>query len=539
MSDYRDAILKQHAIDKEVRAIEEPHWREIAAFLRPDDRDFDAHVQRRRDDTPIFNIEPILATEDFEGGFFSTATNPQNRWGELSTGDEDLDKYQPVKAWLWRRTNQILASFTPAVSAFYSEMPDFYGHICCFAFSGFWSTEDVGKGAFVDRTIPVNESFIRTDINGRVNGFGREFNVLGSQALAKWPGHPGLKEVKETDHYVIVHDVFPNPEYEPGRLGIRGMPFRAGYVSPDLKDFAVDDGFYEFPYAVPRWKRRSGRPYPTGIGHTIRAEVVMINEMDRSNIVAAQFAAEPTLLMHEKAKVLAADVEPNAILYGTMTPDGKKLAETLDRHQDLPVSVEMMKSRIETLRKATRWGLTQLIAARPQMTATEFLGLKQADLELMGPGLVRVQNEGLAVLFARRYNMLDRAGLFDGDPPPPELIGKPLAIKFKSELARMLKVAEAQGALQMMNAALPLAQVRPDVLDNFDLDQWSIIVHDGFMSDPTVLMDPRKRDAMRAQRAAQQQAMAKLQMADQAANIHATIAHANQAQTLASGRAQQ
>lgn len=537
MTDFRETALSDHARLKEIRAVEEPHWREIAAFLRPDDRDFDGHSQRRRDDSPIFTIEPILAVDDFEGGFFSNATNPMNRWMEFSTGDEELDRYQPVKAWLWRRTNQALGSFTPAVSPFYAEMPDFYGHICCFGLSGFYSAEDLGKGRFIDRAIPANETFIGTDAAGMINQYNREFSLLGSQARGKWKGDTALSSRRDSDRFVFVHAVFENPGYRPGALGPDGMPWMSCYVSPDIKEFYVQEGYYEFPYACPRWKRRSGRPYPTGIGHTIRADVVMVNEMERSNIVAAQFLAEPTFLATEKSKILTSDIEPNAVLYGSMNADGKKTFDTIERHQNLPVSLEYLKAKIDTIRRACRWGLTQLMAQRPQMTATEFLGLQKADLELMGPGLVRVQNEGLTVIVARRFNMLHRAGLFDDDPPPPELMGKGLAVKYVSPLSKILKSSDAQGALQWINAMLPIAQAgRPDILDNADMDNLAIVIHDGFSSDPTIIMDPRKRDAQRAQRAAQQQAMAKLQMASQAADIHATVAHANQAQTLATGR---
>lgn len=543
MNEYREHILDEHWVMKEVRAIEEPIWRELAAVLRPDDRDFDAHVQRRRDDSPIYDIEPILAMEDFAGGFFSQATNPMNRWLEFSSGDEDLDKYQPVKAWMWRKASIVLASFSPGISAFYAEVPDWYGHIGVFGWSPFYTAEKVGAGRFIDVAIPINEAFIKRDADGAIIAIHREFNLTGEQAKHKFPGDPAIDALRDRDRFVFVHAVFPNPDYVPGRVGPTGMMFAAGYASPDVRDFFQRDGYYEFPYGCPSWKRRSGRPYPTGIGHTIRADVVMLNEIERSTIAAIQFAAEPPIMVHEKSDIRAADIEPNALLYGAMNQEnGKQLLAYLERQQNVPETVAYAEKKRETIRKAVRFGLQQLLQ-RPQMTATEFLGFQEEDLKLFAPGLVRIQNEGLAPMVTRRFNMLDRAGvlhLWQGqpDPPPPELVGRPLQLRFVSPLAKMLKVQDARGAMQWLNALLPVAQLRPDVLDNVNVDSFAVVVHDGFTSDPSILADPRQRDAARAQRAAQQQAMAKLQMADQAANIHATIAHANQAQTLAGQRAQ-
>jgi Bacteriophage head to tail connecting protein len=540
MNEYRDYILDEHYLMKEVRAIEEPIWREIAAFLRPDDRDFDAHVQRRRDDNQIFDISPILDMEDFEGGFFSQATNPMNRWLELSSGDEDLDKYQPVKAWLWRKSNLILASFAPGISAFYAEVPDWYGHIGCFGCSPFYTAEDVGHGRFVDMAIPINESYIKRDANGRIDTMHREFNLTGQQAKKKFPGRPALADIRDRDRYVFVHAVWPNPEYIPGRKGPLGMPFAAGYASPDLRDFYVGDGYYEFPYGIPSWKRRSGRPYPTGIGHLIRADVVMLNEIERSTIAGIQFAAEPPFLAHEKSEVRTSDIEPNAVLYGTINSEGKELFGTLERGQNMPETAAYSQQKRDLISRGVRFGLRQLLQ-RPQMTATEFLGFQEEDLKLFAPGLVRVQNEGLSSIVARRFAMLDRAGplhFWKGvpDPPPPELVGRSLQIRYVSPLAKMLKVSEAKGAMQWVSALMPYAQVDPSILDNVDKDNYAIVVHDGFTSDPSLLTDPKKRDAARAQRASMQQQAAKLQLADQAANVRATVAHARQAETLSAQR---
>ena len=66
--------LDRHAEMKQLRAIEEPPWRDIAALFDPDDRDFDAHVQRRRDDSTIFDGTPCYALDNFAGGTFDQMT---------------------------------------------------------------------------------------------------------------------------------------------------------------------------------------------------------------------------------------------------------------------------------------------------------------------------------------------------------------------------------------------------------------------------------------------------------------------------------
>ena len=114
--------LDRHGELKGIRAIEEPHWREIAMLMRPDDRDFDAHVQRRRDDTAIFDSTQLYALDDFCAAIFTQLTNPANRWCELTIADQDLLKYQPVAQWLYRHSSKMLATFSETVSPFYTEV---------------------------------------------------------------------------------------------------------------------------------------------------------------------------------------------------------------------------------------------------------------------------------------------------------------------------------------------------------------------------------------------------------------------------------
>src|SRR5579885_1186356 len=143
-------ILDRHQEMKDLRAIEEPHWRDIALVFRPDDRDFDAHIQRRRDDTAIFDSTQIYALDDFAGGIFGQLTNPANRWAELTLADKDLASYQPVKKWLWDTMTLIFASASEGVSRFYSEVPAWFANIGAFGFGTMYSEEVVGQERITD-----------------------------------------------------------------------------------------------------------------------------------------------------------------------------------------------------------------------------------------------------------------------------------------------------------------------------------------------------------------------------------------------------
>lgn len=535
-----EARLDRHGEMRQERAIEEPHWRDIALLFRPDDRDFDAHVQRRRDDTAIFDATQIYALDNFAGGLFSQMTNPMNKWMGLGIADKDLEKYPPVKQWLFRHATKVLATFSDAVSPFYAEVPAWYSNIGAFGWGAMYSEELVGQAKIADRAIPIGESFIGTDAQGFVNEFHREFSLTGRQAKGMrdtggcWCDDPLISKTDDKARKVFVHSVWPNPDYVPGRLGQRGAQFLSAYVSPDASGFYREAFYYEMPFSVPFWNRRSGRAYPTGPGHIARSDAAMLQEMERSHIVAAQFAAEPVYLVHDKSVISAGDIEPNAVLYGTMNRDnGKQLIDTLERRSDIKLSLAQSEQRRNAIRQAFLFSILQLLN-RPEMTATEFLGFSKEFLQLAAPNLVRIQQGGLSPLIARRFKILQRAGAIE--PPPPELAGHAINIEYVSPLDKLMKVAEAQGVQQWLGAILPICQVDPEAVDNVDTDRTIAILADGFVTDPSVLRDPAVVAQRRQARAQAQAQAAKMQAIEQAANVGATVSHAQQAATLAKKR---
>jgi hypothetical protein len=534
--DRRRYALDRHSDLKEKRAIEEPHWRDIALLFRPDDRDFDAHIQRRRDDTAIFDATQIYALDNFAGGLFSQMTNPMNKWMGLGIADKDLQSFQPVATWLARQANRILATFTDAVSPFYSEVPAWFSNVGAFGWGPMYNEEIPGEAKIVDRAIPIGESYIDIDAQGYVDTFHREFSLTGRQAKAKveFRGSSDVHKLDDKGRTVFVHCVWPNPEFVPGRLGPKGKAFASAYVSPDVQDLYIDGGYYELPYHVPFWNRRSGRAYPTGPGHIARADASMLQEMERSHVVAAQFNAEPPILAHSLSTILAHDIEPNAVLYGTMNETvGKRTIEYLERKQDVKLSLQQSEQRRNAIRQAFLFSILQLLD-RPEMTATEFLGFSKEFLQLAAHRLAGLQHGGLSPLIARRWRMLERAGQIE--PPPQELAGHALTVEYESPLAKLMKVAEAQGVAQWINAIAPVIAAKPEAADVVDADRVITILREGFVTDPSVISDPDTVAKLRQSRAEQQQQALQLQGAEQAANIGATVAHAQQAGSLARKR---
>jgi hypothetical protein len=529
----RMAVINRHSELKILRQPEEKIWRDIATMIRPEDRDFQGQKSSTRAYDEIFDSTPLYALSDFVGGLFTQSTSPDTRWQNLVVGDEDVMKWYPAQEWSDQISQRLARSFSTAVSSFYGEVPAWYADIGAFGLGGFYSEEIPGGQQINDRAIPLRQSYIDVDTFGKLDTFHREFTLSARQMLQRFGNIANLDERKSGD-LTVIHAVTRNPDFQPGKAGNAGKPWVSVYCAPDVPDLHRVGGYFEMPYQVPMWNRRAGKTYPTGPGHIARADMYSLQEMERVHLIAGQFAAEPPLGVHVESDITKDDVQPGSLLYGAWSEQGKPMVGAINRSQSVQLSMAQSQQRREAIREAFYFSMMQ-IANRPQMTATEFLGFQEESLRRMGPNLVRLQIDGLSPLVSRRYAMLQRAGQLP--PPPKELQGMPIAIEYVSPLAKMMKLSEGRSVLQWIGAVGQLGQLDPNVIDKIDADAAADVLHGAFGPPPSVLRSPDQVDGRRKARAQMQAQQAQLESAAQQVSILAEASHADQAQTLARGRA--
>lgn len=524
----RETLLKRHEELKTLRQPEERTWQDIAEMLSPEDAQFPG-PKDRGDYSQIYDSTPLYAHDDFVSGLFSQATNPANRWFTLTALDEELAKWKPVMDWRYSVSRIVDQTFQPAVSPFYTEVSAWFADIGAFGNGAMFSEEIEGEGRILDRAIPLHELYIDRTMLGDLDTVHREFRLPRRRAAERFP-NMGI-EADKTGDITIIHAVFPNPEHD--RTRRTSKPFLSVYCSPDEKALWRVSGYYEMPYFVPAWARGAGRVWARGPGHRARADMRTLNEMERIQLVAANYAAEPMLALHQDSDLTAADIYPNALLYGAINENGKELARVLNRSQNLQLTAVQSDQRRKAVRDAFYFSIMQVVN-RPQMTATEVLGFREESLRLMGPNLVRIQHGGLSPLIARRFSILNRMGALP--PPPPELQRAPLTVAYTSPLAQALKAGDGRAVMQLFGATMQIAQAKPEVLDNFDADKAFAVLLEAYGPPPSVARDPAKVDEQRAARFEEQARQAQLNEMGQQVQIAATAGHAAQAASLPGAR---
>jgi hypothetical protein len=528
VKDVRD----RHDALKTERAKEHAQWREIAEIMDPDNADIGTASSRTRTGDDIYDSTPMYAVDQFKGGLFTQSTNPADRWFELGIEDKDLGAFGPVRDYLYRYGGMILRSAGPAVSDFYAQIPSVYELLGVYGSGVLYSDLPQGAQRFTDVAVPLNECYYETDSRGHLTRFDREFRWKGARLWREFGD--AAKVFDEKREYTIVHGVFDNPDFQPGRIGPRGQRFTSVYCCADSSadNFRVERGYYEMPYSYAPWRLRAGR-YPTGPGHRARADALMLNEMERSHIVAGQFAAEGLYLGWDESTITAADIQPGRVLHGAVSEAGKQLLQRVEMGTDVRLSMAQSEQRRAAIRQAFYFDIMQLLN-RPQMTATEVMAIQETNLRLIGPYLGQIHSYFLSSWISRRARMLGRAGLVP--PPPQELRGQSIEVEFVSPLAKALKLSQARGVVQLGNQIMAWAQAQPNVLDKFNFDKASEVVGDGWGAVPGVIRSDDETAAMREARAQAQAQATAIEQGAGAAKIYADVAHANQAQTRSAQR---
>lgn len=540
MDDIRGKELSKQNDLETLRQPEHADWSDIAHLTAPDSDNFDDLRTERsgRDDDDVVDSTGRYAVDNFVGGLFGQAVNPATRWMELGLDDSDLAKWKPVKKYLYGAANIIYRSLSPSVSTFYENVPPWMGDMGRFG-NGFLGQEEwVGHNFIIDQAFPVAECWMDVDAAGRLEVFSRKFLRSANQIRARYKDNPPAL-LDEKKKYMLVQMQYPNPDFRAGALGVKGMPILSCTVSEDIKGWRYEKGFNEMPAHLLQWNRRSGRAWASGPGHDARPDMNMLQEMERSDLIASQFDAEPVTLLGEESAITRADLVPAAALQGAMLDD-KPTVQYLERRSNFNRTGQKAEQRRRAIHQAFRFGLEQVID-RPEMTRAEFMGWQEQDLVRAAPHTIRVQ-AGLASFIQRRFRILQRAGQFDAilGPMPQELAGRILAVDFVSPLAKAQKLATGRANMQWVAALGELAQYKPNVMDKLNADALADELHDTISAgSPSIIYDDREVDAIRTARAEAQAKQIELDQTAQATEIMATASHAAQAQTLARRRAVQ
>ncbi len=439
-------------------------------------------------------------------GLHSMLTNPSVPWFGLKMENSEHMESDSVKAWL-EETVEVLhtalhdSNFHQAIHEVYIDL-GLCGTACLYC-------EEDAKSGIRFSSRYLGEVFIAEDEKGRVDTVYRLYRQTARQAVQTWGDEKLSKKIKELyekdpDAEVeFLHVVQPKADL-PGTLtSEETMEFANLYIDPEEKSIVFEGGYFEMPYAVPRWTKMSGEKYGRSPAMTVLADIKTLNAMVETTLRAAQKSVDPPVQMPSEGFSLPARLGQRGVNYFDPAAQGR--IEPIIHGGDIRLGLQMKNQKRESIRSAFYVDQLQLVGG-PSMTATEVLQRTEEKMKLLGPVLGRLQGELLRPIIDRVFGILFRAGRLP--ELPAELEGGEMRIDYVSPIAKAQKVHQAESIQRAFQFIMPLGSISSEIYDKIDIDKVHDVVVELFGVPRALLRDEKEVQGIRDARARQKDAFA-------------------------------
>lgn len=516
------------------------HWAALAEmfnprryrwFVTPNTYNKGAPMNQAIVDETGFVAARVLAT-----GLLSGLTSPTKPWFALSIPNLDDTAEGPAQVWLSECTRRMLQVY--GGSNFYQCLGMAYADDVVFGSSPMIQYEDFDN--IVHFCVPaMGEFFFGLNAKLEVDTLYREYTYTIKETVDCF----GLENVSQStktayatpsnldQEIVVCCAMEPNVQvYLAGETMGYPVPKRFKYRAVYWEQTSQGgqkynyitrlEGFHERPFAAFRWDVTSNDAYGRSPGMDALPAVRQLQIEQRRKAEAIDKMVRPPMVASVSMKNEPMDILPGGVSYvADPAGSGFKPAFTVE-----PRIAEMMEDLKEVQARVQRvffndlfLGISQLGTVR---TATEIEARQQETLVQIGPVIERTETE-LDGIVDRTFNIMLRKGLFP--PPPPEIQGAPIVVKYVSLFAETQRAASTTAIERLLALAGNLVGVQPDIMDNLDTDKAVDLYANQLNVPPEIIRATKEVLAMRAQRAQAQQTQAALAVGTTAAQGAQTL----------------
>jgi hypothetical protein len=536
-----DDIIRDHNARKALRSQAEPMWDEIITNMIPRR----ASIYKMAPNTPntakIYDGLPAKAINLGAAVLQSMLTNRQLEWFRLEVDNPELNDMREVKEWLttWRDTIRKALDN----SNFYSQAHEFYVDILslCTAVMYCEPYARAGRDLYFS-TRHLREVYLLEGDQGRQDRINlvREMSALQIMDRWRWARKTGnipdviVKAYEKGDcnqTFEILQAVYPNPDGKEDAVKPELMPYYCKWIELQSKQEITTDGYNEFPFVTCFWSKFSGDVYGRGPGWSALPSVKMLYAMRQTALRVAEKIADPPLQVPRQGFLANLKLTPGGINFYEASASGGRI-EPLVIGANFNINLEMIQDERNQVLEHFYANQLQIVDAK-QMTAEEVRARIAENARILGPTFDRLNDDYLDPLIYRVIGILRRSGRLQ-EPPDvvlkaAEKLGVQLRVRFVSPLAKAQVASEVQGITHTMATAIEWATGTQDVgvFDNLDLDVGISKIAELDGAPLEFIRDAKKRDAIRAQRAAQAEAARRAALAKETAGAMDAAASAD------------
>jgi hypothetical protein len=514
------------------------HWRQLAEYILPrryiwlvtPNKTNKGSMLNQR----ILNSTGTTAARDCASGIMSGVSSPSRPWFRLSSSVPDLNEDQEVQDWCAEVTLRMMRVM--AGSGYYTAKATQYLDLVVFGTAPLIIYDD-DESLIRCFNPAAGEYYVAVGPNFTPNTLYREFIMTVKQVVDEFGLEncsPTIKSIYDRGQIaamgswdtevVIRHAIEPNPNYreDDDAADSYGLPnffeYRECYWDADDSERPLRvAGFRSQPFSCPRWDTVENDAYGRSPAMDALGDIKQLQFEEMRKAEGIDKMTRPPMIADASMRNEPASLLPGAITYVPRIDGGvgfKPAFMTQIPLAELKDDIAKVEARIRSvLFNDLFLMISQLDTVR---SATEIDARREEKLIMLGPVLDRNQQEGLTPDVNRIFQIMARKGYL---PPMPEVLkGPALKVEFISPLADLQRASAATGIERLWGFTGSIGSARPDAIDNLDADASVKEMASLLRVPPKILTAKRIKDQMRADRNAQAQQQASLQVGAEAVN---------------------
>jgi hypothetical protein len=517
-------------------------WRQVQKVAAPDGGNFDgngasaggfsgllpmANATRRSKD--IYDSTAVWAVDRLASGIEALIIPQSEYWHNFDLTDFTMvEATDNEKQWLENLRNLVFKVRYDSDSGWIPATQTCLRRLVAFG-NAFMMVEDSldSKALVRYRPLPLPQSYADENHQGVIDTFYWVFELTARQAIQKY-GNKVSQRIKNAaessknkdETFRFIQAIHPRADYGHSYEGVKRSPWASCHVEEESRLVVQESGYYDFPIIDFRWLPEPGCVYGEGPVMKCLADIQSLNVMAKNELTASDQAVRPPLLVANAGVVNQPSVNPGTTVVGGISPDGKQLVQPMNLGQRLDFHTLVLEAKRNQVKESLYINLFALLVQNPQMSATEALIRANEKGELLGPSGSRIQ-QSLSNCVERELGILQRRGLYDRGSAfevPRTLRNRNIGPQMSGPLNRLRRTKEAEGTVRVLQVMSPLAQVEPEVVDNFDGDSMARELTEIFGAPRKILRTQEAVAERRAQRARAQQQAQNAALAEQMAN---------------------
>lgn len=475
----REMLQKRFESAKAVRDPYDKDFEEIERLCLPArSRHTGAGTLKRYANTAKQDTAGIIAGRTLTHGMSTGLSNPARPWFKMSTGDPELDQYEPVKIWLGEVEREIYLHF--ARTNYYDATKVAYSEL---AHKGHGVTLGVEHSEYeaVYHAFDSGEVWIAEDDGLRVTTLFYKAAYTVDQMVRKFDWNKLTRHIQDAYNKGQVQSLVEvmcciekNNDRDKSKLDSANKPYRSTWWDPrdDRKDMVLKEGGFDSkPFSAPRWETTSSEVYSSSCpGFNALPDLRELEFAARRKGRAMDMMVRPPVFIPAGLQQMGISIDPGSMNFinemqgrvDALRPDPNVLTV-------ITGDIDRITRRVNQLFFADLWmAVTEMEGIQPR-NQQELMFRNEEKLTQLGPVVDRVNVEKLEIDIDRAYTILDNLNLIP--PAPPELQGRPLSINFVSILAQA-QLATSNSAIERAAQFVGyLTGVYPDAAIKFDAQQ--------------------------------------------------------------------